>query len=162
MKEGEGKKVWLFPDGELPVPSKNSELVAHEALMVLNTADSTANLNITIYFEKDDPVENIPLTVKSKRVKCIRLDDPDEIGGFKIPYNTQYALKVESDLKVVVTFGRLDTTSEKMAFYTSSWYWGFSTLAMIMASTRSLLLLGLGWISSESPRFLKQPLTAST
>lgn len=118
----EGKNIWLFPDGELPVPDKNSELVAHEALMVLNTSNSDANLKLSFYFEDKDPIEDIPVVVKAKRVKCIRMDHPDEIGGVKLPYKTQYALRVESDVKVIATFGRLDTASEKMAFYTGAWY----------------------------------------
>lgn len=122
MDKGEGKKVWLFPDGELPVPDKNSKLEAHEALMALNTSDIDANLKLSFYFEDKDPVENIPVVVKAKRVRCIRLDHPDGIGGFKLPYSTQYALRLESDVNITATFGRLDTTSEKMAFYTSAWH----------------------------------------
>jgi len=113
----EGKKVWLFPDGELPEPDKNSPYQAHEALIVLNTSDKDANLKMNIYFSDKDPIENIPLEVKAKRVKCMRLDKPEEISGVKIPLHVQYALRLESDVKVAVTFGRLDTSSEKLAYY---------------------------------------------
>jgi len=118
----EGKNVWIFPDGELPVPDSDSDLVAHEALMVLNTSKKVANLRLSFYFEDKDPIENIQVKIESKRVKCIRIDRPEEIGGIQIPKSTQYALRVESDVKITATFGRLDTTSEKMAFYTSAWY----------------------------------------
>ena len=113
----EGKNVWLFPDGELPEPDKNSPYQAHEALIILNTSEKDANMKMSLYFSDKDPIENIALEVKAKRVKCIRLDKPEEIGGVQIPYHIQYALRLESDVKVVVTFGRLDTSSEKMAFY---------------------------------------------
>ena len=33
-----------------------------------------------------------------------------------------YALRVESDIKITATFGRLDTSSERLAFYTSAYY----------------------------------------
>ncbi|MHB1336917.1 MAG: sensory rhodopsin transducer, partial [Candidatus Humimicrobiaceae bacterium] len=46
-----------------------------------------------------------------------RLDKPEEIGGVKIPLRVQYALRLESNVKVAVTFGRLDTSSEKVAYY---------------------------------------------
>lgn len=118
----EGKNVWIFPDGELPVPDSNSKLVAHEALMILNTSDKDANMKLSFYFEDKGPVEDVLVKVKNKRVKCIRMDHPDEIGGVNLPKRTQYALRVESDIKVTATFSRLDTTSEKMAFYTSAWY----------------------------------------
>lgn len=113
----EGRNVWLFPDGELPEPDKNSPYQAHEALIILNTSEKDANLKMNLYFSDKDPIENIALEVNAKRVKCIRLDKPEEIGGIQIPYHVQYALRLESDVKVAVTFGRLDTSSEKMAFY---------------------------------------------
>jgi hypothetical protein len=113
----EGKNVWLFPDGELPEPDKESPYQAHEALIILNTSDKDANIKMNIYFSDKGPIENIPLEVKAKRVKCIRLDKSEEINGVKIPLHVQYALRLESDVRVVVTFGRLDTSSEKLAFY---------------------------------------------
>ncbi len=122
MQTEEGKNVWIFPDGELPVPDKKSKLEAHEALMILNTSSSNAKIKLTFYFSDKDPIKNIPLKIESQRVRCIRIGHPEEIGEVKIPYSTQYALKVESNIKVVATFGRLDTTSEKMAFYTGGWF----------------------------------------
>ncbi|MDD3777137.1 MAG: sensory rhodopsin transducer [Actinomycetota bacterium] len=122
MEQGEGKRIWLFPDGELPVPDPGSTLAAHEALMVLNTSGRDASLKLSFYFEDREPEENIKLAVKAKRVKCIRMDDPVQLGGFKLPYSTQYALRVESNIPVTATFGRLDTASDRMAFYTSAWH----------------------------------------
>jgi len=122
MSIEEGKNVWLFPDGELPVPDENSDVEAHEALMILNTSNKDANIRLSFYFEDKDPIENIPQIVEARRVKCIRIDHPDEIGGVEIQKSIQYALRVESDVKITATFGRLDTSSEKMAFYTSAWH----------------------------------------
>ena len=122
MNSNEGKKTWIFPDGDLPEADKNSELEAHEALMVLNTSDRDAHLKISFYFSDRDPIKNVEQSVKAERVKCIRMDHGDEIGGVKLPFGTQYAVRVESDVNIVATFGRLDTSSEKMAFYTSAWH----------------------------------------
>jgi len=113
----EGSNVWLFPDGELPEPDKDSPYQAHEALIILNTSDKDAKIKMNIYFADKEPVENIPLEVKAKRVKCLRLDKSEEIGNVIIPRHVQYALRLESDVKVAVTFGRLDTSSEKLAYY---------------------------------------------
>ena len=118
----EGRNVWLFPDGELPEPDKNNPLQAHEALIVLNTSDKNADLKMSIYFTDKDPIENISIKVKAKRVKCIRLDKPEDIGGVKIPLHVQYALRLESNVKIAATFGRLDTSSEKLAFYVGASY----------------------------------------
>ena len=122
MNSGEGKRIWIFPDGDLPEANKDSELEAHEALMVLNTSDRDAHLKISFYFSDRDPIKNVEQSVKAERVKCIRMDHVNEIGGVKLPFGTQYAVRVESDVNIVATFGRLDTASEKMAFYTSAWH----------------------------------------
>jgi len=122
MNSGEGRKIWIFPDGDLPEADKNSELQAHEALMVLNTSGREAHLKLSFYFSDREPIKNIAQTVGAERVKCIRMDHTDELNGVKLPFRTQYALRMESDVDVVATFGRLDTSSEKMAFYTGAWH----------------------------------------
>ncbi len=113
----EGRNVWLFPDGELPEADKDSLYEAHEALIILNTSDKDANMRLTIYFEDREPILGISLMAKARRVKCVRLDKPEQIGNFTIPKHVQYALRLESDVKIVATFGRLDTSSDKLAFY---------------------------------------------
>lgn len=118
----EGKRVWIFPDGDLPNKNIDSGLEAHEALMVLNTSGETATLSLTFYFSDRDPIEGVSVVVPGKRVMCFRLDHPNEIGGVQIPVRTQYALRVESDIEVVATFGRLDTASTSMAFYSPTGY----------------------------------------
>ncbi len=113
----EGKNVWLFPDGELPEPDRDSPYEAHEALIILNTSDKKANIKLTLYFSDKEPINDIRIDVDARRVKCIRMDKPDQLGGVQIPRHVQYALRLESDVKVAVTFGRLDTSSEKLAYY---------------------------------------------
>lgn len=113
-----GAKEWVFADGWLP--GKNpcpSGLEAHEALMILNTGATPAHIELDFYFDDRVPVKNVPVKVEAERVKCLRLDRPDEIGGLAIPPMTQYALRVRSDVKVVVQFGRLDTTQSNLAYY---------------------------------------------
>jgi len=122
MLKEEGKNVWLFPDGELPDIDKDSPYEAHEALMVLNTADKNASIKLNIYFSDQEPVLGIPLSVKARRVRCFRLDNPQDIGGINIPKHVQYALRIESDVKIVATFGRLDTSSERLAYYVGGAY----------------------------------------
>ena len=39
-------------------------------------------------------------------------------NGVVIPREVQYALRIKSDLPVVVQYGRLDTRQQNMAFYT--------------------------------------------
>ncbi|HOJ10826.1 MAG TPA: sensory rhodopsin transducer [Clostridiales bacterium] len=113
-----GKKIWYFPDGELPPPG-DEPLKGHESIIILNDNEGTANVIMTLYFADRDPIEDIKITVTPKRVKCIRMDNPEHLGGVILPRETQYAAKLVSDIPVVIQYGRLDTRQEKMAFYTT-------------------------------------------
>ncbi len=118
MNEGLGKKIWVFPDAELPPPG-DSLLKGHEALIVLNTAtEKQAHIGITFYFADAEPVTTGPVVVDAQRVRCIRLDRVEEVG-LRIPLETQYAFKVESDVPVVAQYGRLDSRQANLAYYTT-------------------------------------------
>ena len=116
-----GKKVWLFPDGERP-PVGEFELIGHESYVVLNPNDKDAHLTITVYFEEKPPIENVSAMVAAQRVGCFRTHDPEQFGGITLPVGQQYALKIESDVPVVIQYGRLDTRQQNMAFYTTMGY----------------------------------------
>ena len=42
-----GKKVWIFPDAELPPEGVNA-IPGHESIIVTNIADQTAHLTFTL------------------------------------------------------------------------------------------------------------------
>lgn len=121
MRKG-GAKVWYFPDGYLPEKVGGGRLEAHEALMLLNTGDVPANVRLDFYFEDKNPAKDIPVTVGAERVKCLRMDHPQEIGGLRIPPLTQYSIRVRSDVEIVAMFGRLDATQPNLALYGSMGY----------------------------------------
>lgn len=116
-----GARTWYFPDGYLP-EKKTGELKAHEALMILNVHDQDAQIEIDFFFEDREAIKNISVIVEAERVRSFHLDVPDHIGGVRIPLLTQYALRLRSNLPVVVMLGRLDTTQSNMAYYTVSPY----------------------------------------
>ncbi|QTH41112.1 hypothetical protein J4772_26675 [Cohnella sp. LGH] len=126
MGKGQGKAQgnmqWIFPDCELP-PAGDSLLKGHESVIVLNLGNDEANVRFTLYFTDREPVREIEVKVEGERVRCLRLDNPDDMNGYVVPREEQYALKVESDTPVVVQYGRLDTRQDNMAFYTTM---GFS------------------------------------
>jgi len=101
-------------------------LEAHEALMLLNPNPTLATVNLDIYFEDKDPVKDIAVKVGAERVKTLRLDHPDEIGGLRIPPLTQYSIRVRSDVPIVAQFGRVDTTQTNLAYYGCMGYWAES------------------------------------
>ncbi len=117
-----GKKQWVYPDLELP-PSGDFPLKGHESLIILNMNDSDASIIITLYFTDKEPISLPALTVKARRVRCLRLDKEEEIG-IQLPRETQYALRLNADVPVVAQYGRLDTRQQNMAFYTVMGYSG--------------------------------------
>jgi hypothetical protein len=108
-----GKKVWIFPDGERPPLGD---------YVVLNPTDQDAHLCFTIYFEDKPPIDNVFVTVAAQRVGCFRTHDPKQFGGVTMPVGEQYAVKIQSDVPVVIQYGRLDTRQQNMAFYTTMGY----------------------------------------
>lgn len=112
-----GANIWYFPDGYLPKKTNNGEMEAHEALMLFNTNEQEAEVLIDIYFSDRDPVKDISLKVGAERIKTLRLDNPNDIGGLDIPPLTQYSIRVRSSINIVAQFGRLDTTQNNMAYY---------------------------------------------
>lgn len=116
-----GKKEWIIPDCELP---QEGEGVAkgHESVIIVNDSDVDAKINVSVYFTDKDPYTDIVWEVGAKRVKCFRMNNVEHMCGFKIPYETQYAMKVSSDTPIVLQYGRLDNTQANLAFYTTLGY----------------------------------------
>ncbi len=112
-----GACVWYFPDGYLPEKKGPGPMEAHEALMLLNTSSTPVDVLLDFYFENKPPVKEIPFHVPAERIRCLRLDHPQDIGGLEIPPLTQYSIRVRSTAPIVAQFGRLDTTQTNMAYY---------------------------------------------
>jgi hypothetical protein len=116
MNSQEGHKTWVIPDGWLPPAGGDGDLINHESLMIMNTGKKKAQIKVDIYFDDRDPVRDLPLTVEAERIRAIRLDSPEELG-FKLPRATQYALRIKSDVKVIVQYGRMDVRQANLAYY---------------------------------------------
>jgi len=113
-----GSKTWYVADGWIPSKQEtiDSELEGHEALMILNCQNVNAEILLDIFFEDKEPIKDVKLEVSAKRIKCFRMDHPEEIGGVKIERLTQYALRIKSSIKVIVQFGRMDVTQPNLAY----------------------------------------------
>ena len=116
-----GKNVWLIPDGFMSDTQKG-DLVSHEAVCVLNLSGKDANVNITLYFENDEPMRGIHAVCKHERTNHIRLDKIRDAGGNGIPEGVPYAILIESDTPIVVQYSRLDTSAAEMALMTTIAY----------------------------------------
>ena len=121
MAEATGKKVWVFPDGELPEPG-DYEAKGHESVIIVNTSDEPAQCELTVYYTDKEPVSGLKTVVEPRRVRCIRMNNPKDIDGYVIPIGVQYAMKWDCSVTVVMMYGRLDTTDQPMHFYINQAY----------------------------------------
>jgi len=121
MAKAYGKKAWLIPDAFLHSVSKN-ENVSHEAICVLNTSDTDAKIALTLYFEDREKITDFSSFCGAGKTHHIRLDKIRSEKGDPIPYDTPYAILVESNVEIVVQYSRLDTSAVEMALMTTIAY----------------------------------------
>lgn len=115
-----GRRVWYIPDGYLPVHRpEQTDLVSHESLCLLNPSSHEAHVTLTVYFEDREPLRGIALTVPPERTWHVRLDRPEHLGGHALPRGVSYALKVESDVPIIVQLSRMDVTQPNLALMTT-------------------------------------------
>ncbi|OMF29797.1 hypothetical protein BK133_17520 [Paenibacillus sp. FSL H8-0548] len=108
MFQARGEKHWFIPDGYIP-PDSTGALTSHESICVLNCSSEEALINITIYFEDREPLENILVVVQGRRTKHIRTSSLMKEGA-SIPIGVPYAIEVQSDIRIIVQYSRLDST----------------------------------------------------
>ena len=114
-----GKKVWVFPDAELPPVGVNS-IPGHESIIITNTGQRDAHIQITLFYTDRPPVRNITITVGAERVRCLRTNNPEDFGEHTAAFEEQYAILLESDEPVVAQYGRAEPRA--VAFYTTTGY----------------------------------------
>lgn len=123
MKKSEGARVWLIPDGYLPTPPGDTKpYQSHEAICILNTGSEEAHIQLDIYFEDREPIKDIPIIVGGERTLHVRLDKPEHLSGVRLPLDVPYAIRVRSDVPIVVQHSRLDTTQVNLALMTTIAY----------------------------------------
>ena len=113
-----GSRIWFIPDGYLPFEGKteNSGYEGHESLMILNCNDKDADVLLDIFFEDKEPFKDIKLKVPARRIKCFRMDSPESIGGLQIERLSQYAIRVRSNIEIVVQYAKMDVTQENLSY----------------------------------------------
>lgn len=118
----EGKRTWIFPDGDLPPAGEEGlPLEGHESLIVLNTGDEDAEIEINVYFMDREPETGIKVSCGARRVNCFRLDKGIGPQQYKIP-SGQYALRLRSKVPIVAQLGRADVRQPNLAYYTTMGY----------------------------------------
>ncbi|MDR7574219.1 MAG: sensory rhodopsin transducer [Armatimonadota bacterium] len=117
----EGATTWLIPDAYLPAAGQG-ELQGHEAICILNTGDQPAAVALDFFFEDREPRLGVPVTIGPRRTLHVRTDRPEMLGGFVVPRQVPYALRVRSSVPVVVQYSRLDVTQPNLALMTCVGY----------------------------------------
>ncbi len=124
MSQPDGRLVWIFPDGDLPpAGDPNLPLEGHESLVVLNTGDTDARIELDVFFSDREPETGILLVAPARRVTCFRMDQPVGDRDFQVPVG-QYAMRLRSNVPIVAQLGRADVRQEKLAYYTILGYSG--------------------------------------
>ena len=116
-----GKKDWIIPDCELP-PEGEGVLKGHESVIIVNDTNEKAVIKVKLYFADKDAYEGITWEVEPQRVRCFRMNNTEDMCGFIVPLETQYAMKLESTQPIVVQYGRLDNRQVNLAYYTTLAY----------------------------------------
>jgi hypothetical protein len=118
-----GKRTWIIPDGFLQ-PKSTGDQISHEAVCVLNLEEKDATIRLIFYFEDREPMTKFIAHCGAQRTHHIRLDKLTDSSGDLIPRGVPYAIKVESDVPIVVQHSRLDTSQEALALFTTMAYPG--------------------------------------
>ncbi len=113
-----GKKVWIFPDAELP-PVGENEIPGHESVIVTNVTDRTAHIQFTLLYVDREPV-CFTAEVEAMRVRCLRSNNAADFCGHTAKEGEQYAIMLESDVPIVAQYGRAEP--RKVNFYTTPGY----------------------------------------
>ena len=114
-----GKKVWIFPDAELP-PVGNNPIPGHESIIITNAGKEDAHIRITLFYADKEPIRDIAVTVEAERVRCLRTNEEKDFGPYTAKFEEQYAILLESDVPVVAQYGRAEP--RLVNFYTTPGY----------------------------------------
>jgi len=110
-----GKTTWVIAEGWIPSSSHGPEpaMLSHETACLLNTGDTDAHVEITVFFADREPVGPYLVTVPARRTLHQRFNDLTDPKP--IPAATDYASVIHSDTPIVVQHTRLDSRQAENA-----------------------------------------------
>jgi hypothetical protein len=113
--EALGKRYWAIAEGYIPAQSNGPQpqMLSHETACILNANNEDAHIEITLYFTDRDPAGPYKVTVPAQRTVHLRfnnLHDPEPV-----PFDTDYASVLISDIPIVVQHTRLDSRQAENA-----------------------------------------------
>jgi len=109
-----GHRLWAIPEGYIPGSSTGPEdMTSHETACFLNTSDTDAQVDITVYFSDREPAGPYSVTVPARRTLHLWFNDLSEPE--EIPRDTDYATVIRSSVPIVVQHSRLDSRQAENA-----------------------------------------------
>ena len=117
-----GKNNWVFCDGYLPPRGDDPNFDGHEALMLTNLNEQSAQIELCLIFEDREPETGICYTLDGMRTMCIRMDKPLGAKQIRLGEAVQYTVWVKSDVPICACFGRLDVRQSNMSYYSVAGY----------------------------------------
>lgn len=113
-----GKKVWIFPDAELP-PEGANLIPGHESVIITNVSSEKAVVKITLIYTDKSPASFVA-EVDAMRVRCLRSNNEADFCGHTAVEGEQYAIMLESNVPIVAQYGRAEPRT--VNFYTTPGY----------------------------------------
>jgi hypothetical protein len=119
MSDVIGRRRWAIAEGYIPKGSHGPEpqMTSHETVCVLNASDQDAHVTITVFYRDREPAGPYRVVVPARRTRHLRFNDlttPESI-----PYDTDFASVIESDIPIVVQHTRLDSRQAENALMTT-------------------------------------------
>lgn len=110
-----GRRSWVIPEGHIPSGGHADDraLESHETACILNTSDTDAHIEITVFFTDREPVGPYRITVPARRTRHQRFNDLTDPQP--VPRDTDFATVLHSDIPVVVQHSRLDSRQAELA-----------------------------------------------
>lgn len=115
MPDALGQRTWVIAEGHIPSGGHGDSpaLESHETACILNTSDTDAHVEITVFFTDREPVGPYRVTVPARRTRHQRFNDLTEPEP--VPRDTDFATVLRSDVPVVVQHSRLDSRQAELA-----------------------------------------------
>lgn len=109
-----GRTQWAFAAGYMPDGSTGREpdFTSRDELCLLNTTDTEACAELTVYHADQEPVGPYRVEVPARRVRQVRVNDL--IDPQAVPLGVPYGLTVVSDVPVVVQLRHVDTRQAEL------------------------------------------------
>src|SRR5699024_4895882 len=104
-----GKLDWAFAAGRIPflTNGKEPEFLSYDQIAVLNTSENDALIEITIFYEDEQPWGKYKVEVEAERLRKVRINDLIDPKAIRMERN--YSCYIKSNLPVVVQFSRMNT-----------------------------------------------------